>query len=199
MERYLATAPPASERDRLGMARFEFYVGTLFRHGLYNCDPHPGNHLYMPGGRVAILDHGCVRTFEPAFVAALARLTRAAQSDCREDLEQAFVAVGLHIDGKRDAFDTARALVRAFYGQMLQDDTAAIDPSSTIRLEDLVSRKRQLLRLRLPGELLFLFRIRFGLMSILARLNARANWHRIERDYADEATTMRRQERPPTP
>ena len=31
------------------------------------------------------------------------------------------------------------------------------------------------------GEFLFLFRIRFGLMSVLSRLRTRANWYRLER------------------
>ena len=191
MEEILRDDPPAAERDRLGRALFEFYLGTLFRHGLYNCDPHPGNHLYLSGGRIAILDHGCTRSFEPGFVAALARLTRAVHADRDEDLEQAFVAIGLLEEGKTGDLETIRALVRSFYGPLLLDEVAAIDPHGVIRLEELVAQKRQLLRVRLPGEILFLFRIRFGLLSVLARLGARANWHRIERDYLDEAMTIR--------
>jgi len=30
---------------------------------------------------------------------------------------------------------------------------------------------------------MFLLRIRYGLMSVLARLGARANWYRLERRY----------------
>jgi len=47
--------------------------------------------------------------------------------------------------------------------------------------------KKALMKLRLPGEFLFLLRIRFGVMSVLARLGARANWYRIERDFAAAA------------
>lgn len=38
----------------------------------------------------------------------------------------------------------------------------------------------------MPGEFLFLFRIRFGLMSILSKLEAKANWYRMEKQYIDE-------------
>jgi hypothetical protein len=49
----------------------------------------------------------------------------------------------------------------------------------------MAERKREMLKLRLPGEFLFLFRIRFGLMSVLARLGACQNWHRLEQSYLE--------------
>lgn len=47
--------------------------------------------------------------------------------------------------------------------------------------------KRATLRLRLPGELLFLFRIRFGLYAILGRLGAAADWREIESTLTEVA------------
>jgi hypothetical protein len=37
----------------------------------------------------------------------------------------------------------------------------------------------------LPGEFLFMIRIRFGVMSVLAQLGARANWHQLERRFTE--------------
>jgi predicted unusual protein kinase regulating ubiquinone biosynthesis (AarF/ABC1/UbiB family) len=85
-------------------------VGSLYSHGLYNGDPHPGNYLFTPG-RIAILDHGCTREFEPAFVG---------------------------------------------------------------RIE-----------LTFPGEFLLLLRIRLGLMAVLSRMGARANWYRLETGFIE--------------
>lgn len=45
--------------------------------------------------------------------------------------------------------------------------------------------KRELMKLRLPGEFLFLFRIRFSLMSVLAKLGARGNWYQLERRWIE--------------
>jgi predicted unusual protein kinase regulating ubiquinone biosynthesis (AarF/ABC1/UbiB family) len=185
LEAFLASGPAQETRDRLGRALFEFYLGTLFRHGLYNCDPHPGNYLFQADGRVAMLDYGCTRQFEPPFVAALADLTRAVQADEPALLERAFVRLGLVRDGRRDAFETARGLVRAFYGPMLRDEELAVDLGQAMDLGQVLRGKRKLLRLSLPGEFVFLFRIRFGLMSVLARLGARANWYRLERSFLD--------------
>ena len=183
---FLATDPSQAERDRVGQALFEFYIGMLFRHGLYNCDPHPGNYLFLPGEstRVAMLDYGCTRQFEPQVVRGLARLTLAVHADDGAELHRAFVAIGLVRDGQRYDFDVARGLVRGFYGPLLRDAVQRID----LGQEDLGSifrKKMQMLKLSLPGEFMFLLRIRFGLMSVLGRLGARANWYRLERGYVE--------------
>jgi predicted unusual protein kinase regulating ubiquinone biosynthesis (AarF/ABC1/UbiB family) len=176
---FLATNPTEELRDRIGITLFEFYIGSLFRHCIYNCDPHPGNYLF-DGARIILLDYGCTREFDPAFVARLARLTRAVHRDDPAALHRAFVELGLVRDGKRYDFATARDLVRAFYGPLLVDETRRVDLGAAKSMRDVLHHKRELMKLTLPGELLFLFRIRFGLMSVLARLGARANWLRLE-------------------
>jgi hypothetical protein len=47
--------------------------------------------------------------------------------------------------------------------------------------------KLALARLRLPGRLMFLFRIRFGLYAVLSRLGAECDWAAIERQLAAES------------
>lgn len=185
-ETFLATSPPQSERDRFGQALFEFYVGTLFRHGLYNWDPHPGNYVFQPDGHLAILDHGSTREFDHAFVRKLAALTRAVHSDTRPALHQALVDLGMVTEGQHYDFESARALVRAFHGPMLRDEVLSVQLGEAMPLRALFASKREILKLHLPGELLFIFRIRFGVMSVLARLGARANWYRLERQLVED-------------
>jgi predicted unusual protein kinase regulating ubiquinone biosynthesis (AarF/ABC1/UbiB family) len=180
---FLETGPSRESRDRIGKALFTFYVGSIFTHGLYNCDPHPGNYLFPPDGRIAVLDYGCTREFPPTFVEKLARLTRAVHDDDRDALERSFVELGMVRRGRRYDFDTARSLVRAFHGPMLRDEEQAIELGAAMGLREVYEGKRELLRLSLPGEFLFLLRIRFGLMGVLARLGARANWRRLEAGF----------------
>ena len=180
---FLAADPEQEVRDRVGEALFGFYVGSLFEHGLYNCDPHPGNYVFLADGRIGVLDYGCTREFEPAFVANLAQLTRSVHSDDRDELHAAFVALGMVSENKKYDFDTARRLVRSFYGPMLRDEVQQVELGEALRMRDIARSKRQLLKLQLPGEFLFLFRIRFGLLSVLEKLGARANWYRLERQW----------------
>ena len=183
---FLETQPSLDTRNRLGEALFEFYLGSLFRHCMYNCDPHPGNYLFTENGRIAMLDHGCTRQFEPSFVASLARLTRAVHSDSPQLIHDALLGLNIVKTDSRYDYDVIRGFLRSFYGPMLQDQVCAVDLSSTVAMKEMFRKKQQLMKFALPGEFTFLFRIRFGLMSVLSRLGAEVNWHRLEKQYVDE-------------
>jgi ribosomal protein L7/L12 len=60
---WLATGPSQQQRDAVGEALVAFYVGSALRWGVLSGDPHPGNYLVMPDGRLALVDHGCTRGF----------------------------------------------------------------------------------------------------------------------------------------
>jgi predicted unusual protein kinase regulating ubiquinone biosynthesis (AarF/ABC1/UbiB family) len=181
---FIAEGASSSERDRLGEALFEFYLGSPFRHGLYNWDPHPGNYIVQQGGRLAMLDYGSTRESDGAFVRKLAALSRAIQDDQRDALHRAIVDVGLVGADETYDEDAVRALLRSFYRPVLRDEVVAIEPlASSFRA--LLESKRELLKLHLSAELLFMLRIRFGVMSVLGRLGARANWYRLERQLTE--------------
>lgn len=52
----------ATGHDLAGVARAgaEAYLEMIFRHGVYHADPHPGNILLMPDGKIGLLDFGMV-------------------------------------------------------------------------------------------------------------------------------------------
>ena len=50
-----------SERDRYAEIVFRFFFGLLYRDRIALGDPHPGNYLLRPDGRVGFLDYGLVR------------------------------------------------------------------------------------------------------------------------------------------
>jgi predicted unusual protein kinase regulating ubiquinone biosynthesis (AarF/ABC1/UbiB family) len=192
---YLETDPPQEDRDRVGEAMFEFYIGSLFRHQIYNCDPHPGNYLFLPPTprlrrgeqvRVCMLDHGCTRQFEPRLVAQLANLTRAVHLDRREALHRALLKLKIVREGKKYDYDTIRDFLRGFYGPMLIDEKCRMDLGAAMDMREVMDMKLKLAKFSLPGEFLFLFRIRFGLMSVLSRLGAEVNWYRLEKRYVQD-------------
>jgi predicted unusual protein kinase regulating ubiquinone biosynthesis (AarF/ABC1/UbiB family) len=184
LDEFLAGKPEQADLDFAGTALFELYVGTLFRHGIYNCDPHPGNYLFCADGRVAVVDFGCACELDPAVVEKLAALTRAVQEDDAELLHGALVDLGIVKAGQSYDRWTARRLTRSFYGPMLRDETLALDPNAGAKMREL--SRANLKQLTLPGEFLFLLRVRFGLAAVLARMGARANWYRLDRDCVEE-------------
>jgi predicted unusual protein kinase regulating ubiquinone biosynthesis (AarF/ABC1/UbiB family) len=185
LEELLALEPAQAERDALGRALYEFFVGTLYRHGLFHADPHPGNLLFAPSeARVTVLDYGCVREFDTETVAALIALSAAVRADDAQAIRDTLVALGANDPGTGRALDTTRALLRGFYGPTLEPGARAVDASTAMSAGAVMRTKRDIMRLRLPGKLLFLFRIRFGLYALLSRLGARVDWHALERGHA---------------
>ena len=185
-EAFLESNPSREMRNRMGEALFEFYLGSLFRHCIYNCDPHPGNYLFCDNGRIAMLDHGCTRQFDPSFVAALAHLSRAVVSDNRNTIHAALLRLKIVRDDQPYDYPLIHGFLRAFYGPMLKDEVCEVDLSSAIEMKEMFKAKQKLMKLALPGEFTFLYRIRFGLMSVLSKLGTQANWYRLEKQYVDD-------------
>ncbi|MBL8114657.1 MAG: hypothetical protein JNK60_17385, partial [Acidobacteria bacterium] len=61
-----------------------------------------------------------------------------------------------------------------------------VGPGAGLDMASVIQDKRALMRLELPGKLLFLFRIRFGLYAVLARLGSVCDWSALEASFADE-------------
>ncbi len=59
-----------AQRDRYGEIVFRFFFGLLYRDRIALGDPHPGNYLLRPDGRVCFLDFGLLRDVDAARVAA---------------------------------------------------------------------------------------------------------------------------------
>jgi predicted unusual protein kinase regulating ubiquinone biosynthesis (AarF/ABC1/UbiB family) len=183
LEAFIARARFAAERVRAARSLYEFYVGTLYRHGLFNADPHPGNLLFAPDGGATILDHGCVREFEPDIVQALVQLSRAVRKDDAREVQASLALLGMRNPSKD--FDVTREILRGFYAPLLKPGRRAVEPDPAVSLRQVAKLKKALLRMRLPGKLLFLFRIRIGLYAVLARLGAKLDWIELEEELTD--------------
>jgi predicted unusual protein kinase regulating ubiquinone biosynthesis (AarF/ABC1/UbiB family) len=179
---WLTSGPTQAERDRAGGAIWDFYLGSLFRHRIFNCDPHPGNQIYLSNGRVAIVDHGCARRFERDTVQSLARLTLAVQGNEVDEVDAAIREAG--IVARNADLPLARNLMHAFFGPL--HDPASAD-QARMKLGELIQAKQRLMRLQIPGEYLFLLRIRFGLAALLGRIGAEIDWAEREADAARAA------------
>ena len=61
---YRATQPPQAERDRHGAALLRACMRLWCGRRLFNCDPGPGNFLFLDDGRLGLLDFGAMREFD---------------------------------------------------------------------------------------------------------------------------------------
>ncbi|HEX7636901.1 MAG TPA: AarF/ABC1/UbiB kinase family protein [Burkholderiaceae bacterium] len=74
VQAWRALDPPAGVRDRQGQALFDGLLHGALRLGRLHADLHPGNVLFLPDGRIGLLDFGCTQALSPSFTSGLARL-----------------------------------------------------------------------------------------------------------------------------
>ena len=74
-----------------------------------------------------------------------------------------------------------------FFAPILERGPRSIDLRAGFEARELLRDKRALAALRLPGKFLFLFRLRFGLYAVLARMGAVADWSALESGWAQDA------------
>ncbi len=181
-------ALPREERDDVGERIFRFVFGSLYRHRMFNGDPHPGNYLFQADGRVSFLDFGCVKHFGEDAAGNIKAMVHAVIDGDPPGLREVAVTQGyLKADAPVSAEDLF-AHFRAFYAPVCEDAaftyTHEYAADCLARLFDPAAETAHVQRrLTMPGELVLLQRINLGLNSILASLGATANWHRISREY----------------
>jgi predicted unusual protein kinase regulating ubiquinone biosynthesis (AarF/ABC1/UbiB family) len=177
------------ERDRFGEIVFRFFFGSLYRMGHFSGDPHPGNYLLMPDGRVAFMDFGMTKRIRPAQIEEETAVIRAGLEGDATELHARLVGLGFYEADDPD-IDPARLLAhmqslqgwyaedreftisRQYVSQMMVD---AGDPRS--EYWDLMKRGT------LPPDALLARRMEALTLGVLGQLDATANWHRIMAEW----------------
>lgn len=77
----LAASDSADERNRVGLAYVRFLFAGPARAGLLHADPHPGNYLVLPDGRLGVVDFGLVARLPDGLPPAMGRLIRLAMDN----------------------------------------------------------------------------------------------------------------------
>jgi predicted unusual protein kinase regulating ubiquinone biosynthesis (AarF/ABC1/UbiB family) len=104
LEHFSKTAP-LSARNRAARALVRLFFKPLFARQVIHADPHPGNQLYQSDGSLVILDFGCVRQFDDAFMAHYVRLTHGIIHGDRPLFREAAQSLGLAPRPDRIDFD----------------------------------------------------------------------------------------------
>jgi predicted unusual protein kinase regulating ubiquinone biosynthesis (AarF/ABC1/UbiB family) len=179
---WLASEPSAQERYRITANFYRFYIGSFYIDGLFNCDPHPGNYLFRDDGKIVFLDYGCSRRFPEDRRLEWIRLCKAVFNDRREEMRELSIKIGFVKAGDSYDEDALRELLRYLYQPYLEDrpfDFAEHRPENTFRR--MFVDNPNLFKLNMPSDAVFLNRIGFGLVSLLAEVGSALNC----RDYAN--------------
>lgn len=194
------TAEP-DQRRQWCETLWHFVYGSMMVGGMFNADPHPGNYLMQPDGRVVFFDFGCVQDIGverrelilqahdaagardyPRFDAAAERLLQVAPGKHRERvLEYMHFALS-------PVFSSPFHITREFAAEV-------VGRFKGMALEFARLPKGQFSQM--PPGILFLNRLQFGFFSILARLDVEVDYARVERDVLPRGWDALRRASPP--
>lgn len=183
-------------KDVLAEVLFRFFYGSLNRFRLFSADPHPGNYLLLPRGKVAFLDFGLVREVDAQSLVLLHEIVWSLIDDDQERARQALERMGI-LTRNTPEIDAIWEHLKTINGLVLEDRDLTVDPPLVQKMTaagmDPRSPAFQTLRkVGLPGVIVTLNRMSFGVVSLLGRLGATANWHRIAREvWFREASSTR--------
>jgi predicted unusual protein kinase regulating ubiquinone biosynthesis (AarF/ABC1/UbiB family) len=172
------------EQQRYAEIIYRFVFGSIHRFRLFNADPHPGNYLFPGDGTVVFLDFGSVKPFSSRTREEMLGLLDAVLAGDADRLVDAMRGAGFILAGHH--VDPGRVLewYRIFHEPILEDREFTYTPEFAREVIRTTSDPRggyldMLRKLNLPPDYLLLNRIQWGVNSILGRLRATANWHRI--------------------
>lgn len=181
--------PDEAERAQWCETLWRFVYGTTLVANQFNADPHPGNYRFRPGGEVVFFDFGCIQVVpvERTYVARKLHLAAARKQDDafeRYAIElfkleggtwETILLEYLHLAFKpwfESPFRFTPAYVRQVvqFLQGMKMDVIKLKDGSFVPMEEGV---------------LFVNRLQFGFYSVLAGLDAEADYGGLELEYLE--------------
>jgi predicted unusual protein kinase regulating ubiquinone biosynthesis (AarF/ABC1/UbiB family) len=183
-------------RDRVGEIVFRFYFGCMYRHRQFSGDPHPGNFLLLPDDRVAFLDFGLFKVMPAHLLELELECQRAGHEGDAQRLYDIFVEGGLLKRPDRFRPDKVLSQFLDATWWYLTDEEIQLSPEVATQVMIDMSDPRsehfgQMRHETLPADHIFGRRVEMLTLAVLGQLRARANWHRIAREwmYGDPPVT----------
>ena len=183
-------ALPDEERNRFAEIVYRFFIGSLYRHGHFSADPHPGNYLLMDDGRVAFIDFGMNKKLSRELIEKERRWLRAVMERDGDRLRALLAELGyFDPDDEKVTGEWLLAHTWALGWWWLEDRgdftitrdlvtevmTDATDPRS--EYWELMRRET------IPSDFVMAQRMIGLTYAVLGQLGATANWHRLAREF----------------
>ena len=183
-------------RDRVGEIVFRFFFGSMYRHHQFSGDPHPGNFLLMEDGCVAFLDFGLFKVMPKDLIEIELACQRAGHEGDAERLHRIFSETGFLREPDKFRPDKLLAQFRDATWWYVLDEEIHVAPEIATQVMIDMSDPRsqhfgQMRHETLPADHLFGRRVEMLTLAVLSQLRARANFHRIAREwmYGDPPVT----------
>ncbi len=176
---------PQEEKDLAAETIHRFTFRSLYGMLAFNGDPHPGNYLFEPGGRVTFLDFGLVKHFTQGELDPLIHMIEAlCMHDDPEGFRRAMEEADFLEPGAPIPTKDVVAHMSLFYETVRERGprTMTSDYSSMVARRYTDFKNPLAAYAKIPRPYVIVQRINLGLFAILGEMNATADWRGISEE-----------------
>lgn len=183
LDDWIQQDPNQNTKDLVAHRLNNLFTSSLYELHTIHADPNPGNFLIDDKGNLGLVDYGCVKHLNAAFVEQYRQLTLAAAHRDHQAHYQLMIDTGIipkNLPAKVSA--QAKELCKAlcnWYGKLFAEEIFDFSVN-----QDLMSEARQVMKsyqhirphLLVNPDYIFLDRTRYGLLKIFEQLGARVTF-----------------------
>ncbi len=180
---------PAEQRVHIARQLMTATWGPFLRARLVHADPHPGNYIVLPDGRLGVLDFGATKLLSVAFTKAYWTILDACFEDRQVDLLAVLESAGFQIQGDRGKIGVWLDELGGIVERPLRCED--YDWGTCRMTPDIIALKQKhllaMLRFRAPEESLMFYRAAAGVAGDLRMLKPRGDFRTSMLALRDQA------------
>jgi predicted unusual protein kinase regulating ubiquinone biosynthesis (AarF/ABC1/UbiB family) len=143
-----------------------------------------GNFLFKKDGKIVFLDFGCIRRYDPKYIAHLRELRKSIISEDKDKFIEIMTGLKIFKPETEYNIDDAFELMRFSFGDSLDDQKRAVTKNhSAAAFKRFYVKNKNLFKLTMPPELVFMNRINFGVVSVFEKIDCHINWYQLAEDF----------------
>jgi predicted unusual protein kinase regulating ubiquinone biosynthesis (AarF/ABC1/UbiB family) len=180
LREFLNTNPSQQLRNTIGQALWDFYNFQQHEIRAVHADPHPGNFMITPDGKLGIIDFGCIKEMPEEFYYPFFSLTSTGLMDNKDETIKAFRQLDMiHKDDTPAQIEFYYTMYKQMIGLFAKPYiNDRFDFSQTAFFEELygfgekISKMSEFKQARGVKHFIYVNRTNFGLYNILHELKA---------------------------
>ncbi|MGE6756956.1 ABC1 kinase family protein [Corallococcus interemptor] len=178
---WVTTSPGPEARFRVARQLIRATYGPFLDAGEIHADPHPGNFMVMPDGRMGLLDFGSIKRFSPTFVTANRRMFQQALRLETLDVLGLCREVGFSVELAEAEAEVLLREVLHIAGRPMRSspyDYGTCDINRDMR-NHFTKNAARMMRIRPPPEAMMFFRATGGLAQNLRLVGAAGDFRQV--------------------
>ncbi|MDA9555035.1 AarF/ABC1/UbiB kinase family protein [Pelobium sp.] len=181
LKEFLATNPSQELRNAIGQALWDFYNFQQHELRAVHADPHPGNFLITPEGKLGIIDFGCIKTLPDDFYYPFFSTTSTDLLNNKAETIKAFIALEMILPKDNEQqiefyYQTYKEMITLFAQPYIKGEFDFSEPSffdSLYAFGEKLAKMPEFKQARGVKHFIYVNRTNFGLYNILHELGAK--------------------------